>query len=164
MLPACHRNRPDTSLRCRLRLGTVLAVLHRLGTLVVLALVLARREEEALDPHSHDEQRADLKRMITDQRELKARLDQIQAQQAERPAPHLPDPKHYETTIAQARRMTERETHPTWFHAAYADLAGRLARVEDLLEELGASLSLLHTKMEMIIGQLAAAERQDRAE
>ena len=31
---------------------------------------------------------------------------------------------------------------------------------KDLLEELGASLSLLHTKMAMIIGQLVAAERR----
>jgi hypothetical protein len=36
--------------------------------------------------------------------------------------------------------------------------------VEALNEELGASMSLLHSKMEMIIGQLAAYERQDRAE
>ena len=55
--------------------------------------------------------------------------------------------------------MAERETHPTWFQAAYADLAGRLACVEDRLEHLEDSLSLLHSKMETIIGQLAAAER-----
>jgi len=69
------------------------------------------------------------------------------------------DPAKIETSIAQVRRMAERETHPTWFQAAYADLAGRLARVEDRLEHLEDSLSLLHSKMEMIIGQLAAAER-----
>ena len=45
-------------------------------------------------------------------------------------------------------------------HAAYADLAGRLARVEDCLEHLEDSLSRLHSKMEMLIGQLVAAERQ----
>ena len=117
-----------------------------------------------MDPHSHNAQIADLKHMIADQHELNAQLDQMQAPHAEQDAPHLLDPAHYETTIAQARRMTERETHPSWFHAAYADLASRLARVEDLLEELGASMSLLHTKMETIIGQLAAAERQDHAE
>lgn len=113
-----------------------------------------------MDPHNHDAQMGNLERIIAHQREVGERLDQMQAQHAERPAPPLLDPAHYETTIAQARRMTERETHPSWFHAAYADLAGRLARVEDLLEELGASMSLLHTKMETIIGQLVAAERR----
>jgi hypothetical protein len=68
------------------------------------------------------------------------------------------------TTPADLQHMLGRDTYPTWIHAAYADLAGRLARVEDLLEELGASMSLLHTKMETIIGQLAAYERQDRAD
>jgi phage shock protein A len=115
-----------------------------------------------MDPHTHDEQMANLERIIAHQRELGERLDQMQAQHAERPAPPPLDPAHYATTIAQVRRITERETHPTWFQAAYADLAGRLARVEDLLEDLGASMSLLHTKMETIIGQLAALERQDR--
>jgi phage shock protein A len=113
-----------------------------------------------MDPHNHDAQMGNLERIIAHQREVGERLDQMQAQHAERPAPPLLDPAHYETTIAQARRMTERETHPSWFHAAYADLAGRLARVEDLLEELDASMSLLHTKMETIIGQLVAAERR----
>ena len=32
-----------------------------------------------------------------------------------------------------------------------------------MLEDLGASMGLLHTKMETIIGQLAAQERQERA-
>ena len=117
-----------------------------------------------MDPDNHDEQLANLERMVAHPREVGERLDQMQAQHAERPALPPLDPEHYETTMAQARRMTERETHPTWFHAAYADLAGRLARVEDILEELSASMSLLHTKMETIIGQLAAYERQDRAD
>ena len=43
MLPACHLDRLDVSLRLRLRVCTVLAVLNLLGTLLVLALVLARR-------------------------------------------------------------------------------------------------------------------------
>jgi len=43
MLPACHLDRLLASLRCRLRVCTVLAVLNLLGTLVVLVLVLARR-------------------------------------------------------------------------------------------------------------------------
>jgi hypothetical protein len=91
--------------------------------------------------------------------------DAARAQTPEAPAPQTSplrpwDPKDFDTTIAQVRRMAQKDVHPTWFQAAYADLAGRLARVEDLLEDLGASMSLLHTKMETIIGQLAAAERQ----
>ncbi len=43
MLPACHRDRRWASLRLRLQVCTVLAVLNLLGTLLVLALVLARR-------------------------------------------------------------------------------------------------------------------------
>ena len=46
MLPACDLDRLLASLHCRLRVCTVLAVLHLLGTLVVLGLVLARHEEE----------------------------------------------------------------------------------------------------------------------
>jgi hypothetical protein len=42
MLPACDLDRLCASLRCRLRVCTVLAALNLLGTLVVLALVLAR--------------------------------------------------------------------------------------------------------------------------
>jgi hypothetical protein len=85
--------------------------------------------------------------------ETRKRLDQLDRNLA-----------NMDTTIAQVRRMAAKDVHPTWMHAAYADLAGRLARVEALNEELGASMSLLHSKMEMIIGQLAAYERQDRAE
>ena len=32
--------------------------------------------------------------------------------------------------------MTEREKHPTWFQAAYADLAQRMARVDERLDGL----------------------------
>jgi hypothetical protein len=42
MLPTCHLDRLWASLRVRLRVCTVLAGLNLLGTLVVLALVLAR--------------------------------------------------------------------------------------------------------------------------
>ena len=102
-----------------------------------------------MDPHSHDEQLANLDR-------INARLDQIQALKEAQPEAQLPlDPRHYETTIAQVRRMVEREKHPTWVQAAYADLASRLARVEDRLDEMADSLR-------MILGQLAALERQDR--
>jgi hypothetical protein len=40
--PSCHLDRLFASLRVRLRVCTVLAVLNVLGTVVVLALVLAR--------------------------------------------------------------------------------------------------------------------------
>jgi len=120
-----------------------------------------------MDPHEHAEHMVHLDRMLADQRVLHAELQQINARLTPPEEPRgdnsaLPpplDPEQYKTTIAQARRMAERETHPTWFQAAYADLAQRLARVEDRLEHLEDSLSLLHSKMEMIIGQLAAAER-----
>ena len=39
---ACHLERLLASLRCKLRVCTVLAFLNLLGTLLVLALVLAR--------------------------------------------------------------------------------------------------------------------------
>jgi hypothetical protein len=92
---------------------------------------------------------------------IQARVDQIKGHLDSKPPL---DPKDFDTTITQVRRMAQKDVHPTWMHAAYADLAQRLARVEDLLEDLGASMSLLHTKMETIIGQLAIDERQDRAE
>ena len=41
------------------------------------------------------------------------------------------------TTIADVQRWVGRTSHPTWIHAAYADLATRLARVEDGLEQVG---------------------------
>jgi hypothetical protein len=87
-------------------------------------------------------------------------------EQSEAELPHrqtLPlDPQHYETTIARVRRMTEREKHPTWFQAAYADLAQRLVRVDERLDALEASMSLLHAKMEMLIMQRAIEDREAR--
>jgi hypothetical protein len=65
------------------------------------------------------------------------------------------DPERLKTTVAQVRRWAEEETHSNWFLAAYADLAQRLTRVEDRLDEIADSLR-------MILGQLAALERQDR--
>ncbi len=67
-------------------------------------------------------------------------------------------------TPADLERWIGRDSYPTWFHAAYADLAQRLTRVDERLDDLETSMSLLHTKMEMIIGQLAAVERQERQE
>ena len=65
------------------------------------------------------------------------------------------DPAKLKTTVAQVRRWAQEETHPNWVWAAYADLAQRLTRVEDRLDEMADSLR-------MILGQLAALERQDR--
>jgi hypothetical protein len=81
-----------------------------------------------MDPQSHAEQMAHLDRIIAHQREVGERLDQLQAQQAARPAPPPLDPKDFDTTMAQVRRMAQKDVHPTWMHAAYADLAQRLAR------------------------------------
>jgi uncharacterized protein YceH (UPF0502 family) len=41
-------------------------------------------------------------------------------------APSPLDNVHLDTSIAHVRRWSRRETHPTWMHAAYADLAQRL--------------------------------------
>src|SRR5712692_5939898 len=57
------------------------------------------------------------------------------------------------TTPADLQNMLGRDTYPSCIHASYAELAGRLARVEDFLEDLGVSTSLPNTEMEMIIGQ-----------
>jgi hypothetical protein len=67
------------------------------------------------------------------------------------------------TTPADLQQMLGWQSYPTWMHAAYADVTSRLARVEASIEDLGASIGLLHTKMETIIGQLAAQERPERA-
>jgi hypothetical protein len=103
----------------------------------------AKYEQTAADPladaRKHEEQMAELDR-------INASLKQTQA---------ALDPARLKTTVAQVRRWAEEETHPTWIWAAYADLAQRLARVEDRLDEMADSLR-------MILGQLAALERQDR--
>ena len=143
-----------------------------------------------MDPHTHDEQMANLDRMraagVEEQprlERLKAQLDALnakyeqtatdplatahehQAQMAEmdrikaslQETQAALDPAKLKTTVAQVRRWAEEETHPNWFWAAYADLAQRLTRVEDRLDEMADSLR-------MILGQLAALERQDRVE
>lgn len=124
-----------------------------------------------MDPHSHDAQMANLDRIIAHQREVQTSLEQLQTRLeappsptvAQEPPPRPLDPKDFDTTIAQVRRMAQKDVHPTWMHAAYADLAGRLARVETLLEDLGDSMSLLHSKMEMLIMQRAMEDREDSA-
>jgi hypothetical protein len=111
-----------------------------------LETVLAKyREQRPLEEAERQRHIEHLRTLIARQEALNARLQR----------------EDWETTVAQVRRMVDRPTHPTWVHAAYADLAGRLARVEDRLEALEDSLGLLHTKVETIIGQLLADERQD---
>jgi hypothetical protein len=102
---------------------------------------------------AHARHMAEMDAIREQQQETIRRLDALAA-----------DPSPLDTTVTRVRRMAERQTHPTWMHAAYADLAQRIARVDERLDELEASMSLLHTKMEMLIGQLAAQESQSRAE
>ena len=108
-----------------------------------------------LAPHDDEARRAQHQEQMAELARINASLIQTQA---------ALDPEKLKTTVAQVRRWAQLETHPHWLWAAYADLAQRLTRVETFLEELEASMSLLHTKMETMIGQLAASERQDRAE
>jgi chromosome segregation ATPase len=112
----------------------------------VLATKYAMTAEDPLAAHDdearrvrHEEQMAELDRINESLQKTQAALD----------------PAKLQTTVAQVRRWAEEETHPNWFWAAYADLAQRLARVEDRLDEMADSLR-------MILGQLAAYERQDR--
>jgi hypothetical protein len=57
--------------------------------------------------------------------------------------------------------MTDKDTPPTWFQAAFVVLARDLAQVSARLDELEATMSLRHTKMDMLLGHLIASELQD---
>jgi heme oxygenase len=63
--------------------------------------------------------------------------------------------RNLDTTLPQVRQWMDKETFPTWMHAAYADVAQRLERVEHSLGDMAESLR-------MILGQLAALERPER--
>ena len=67
-------------------------------------------------------------------------------------------------TVESVRRMTTQTTFPTWFHAAYVDLAQRVARVESMCEEMGDSLVLIHTRLAEIAMLLAFKDDQGREE
>jgi hypothetical protein len=69
--------------------------------------------------------------------------------------------ERWETTPADLQQMLGRERYPSWFHAAYADLAGRMIRLDEIMIELQDSMSLLHAKMEMLIMQRAIEERRE---
>jgi hypothetical protein len=106
-----------------------------------------------VEPQDHNDLRAQIealeaqyRRTAEDALAINTSLKQTQA---------ALDPERLKTTVAQVRRWAEEETHSNWFLAAYADLAQRLTRVEDRLDEIADSLR-------MILGQLAALERQDR--
>lgn len=77
---------------------------------------------------------------------------------AQGPASTIPLPTPPEPVLADLSSRLGRETYPTWMHAADADVASRQGRLEARIEDLDASVSLLPTKMETIIGQLAARE------
>jgi chromosome segregation ATPase len=121
-----------------------------------------QREQETLQRQHDPLARLDTLRAQEEERRQQDAARQESAERARQDAAR--EAQARQTTVTQARSITERETHPSWIHAAYADLAQRLARAETLLEELGDSMSLLHTKMETIIGQLAIHERLDRGE
>jgi hypothetical protein len=70
-------------------------------------------------------------------------------------------PEDFDTTIDQVRKMVQKDVHPTWMHAAYADLAERMARLEAMFQNLEASMGLLHVKIETLIGHQALGEGQD---
>jgi hypothetical protein len=105
-----------------------------------------RTADDALAGHDAEAQRAR-------HAEQMAKLDRINTSLKQTQA--ALDPARLKTTVAQVRRWAAAETHANWFLAAYADLAQRLTRVEDRLDEMADSLR-------MILGQLAALERQDR--
>ena len=66
-----------------------------------------------MDPHKHDAQMANLDRIIAHQREVQTSLEQLQTRLeapppptiAQEPPPRTLDPKDFDTTIAQVRRM-----------------------------------------------------------
>jgi hypothetical protein len=73
--------------------------------------------------------------------------------------PALPAPlPSYRTTVADLADMRTQTSHPTWFQAAYVDLAERLIRVETQLEDQATTLSLLHGKVEDILAYLIGRE------
>jgi hypothetical protein len=57
--------------------------------------------------------------------------------------------------------MLTHASHPTWFQAAYVDLAQRLIRVETQIEDQVTTLSLLHGKVEDILAYLIGREGED---
>lgn len=112
-----------------------------------------------MEPQDYDELRRTLARIAQHQERLN---------QDHRPMPAMPDLAAVEekarqeaerwaherrSTVAQVRKMLKDKVHPTWIQAAYVDLAQRFERVEARLDEMSDTLR-------MILGQLAALERE----
>jgi hypothetical protein len=93
--------------------------------------------------------------------EQDAAVQRLDALIAERNARPTLKPEDFDTTVDQARWMARKDVHPTWFHAAYADLSSRMERLESGMQELADSLSLLHAKLETLIVHQALGEGQD---
>ena len=92
-----------------------------------------------------------------------ARQQELLARQQALPPPPPLDPAQWRTTVAEARQMAVQDVHRTWFHAAYADVAQRLTKVDERLDELEAAMSLLHGKLETLIMRLAIDEENPEA-
>src|SRR5262245_44037483 len=92
---------------------------------------------------------AALDRMLAEAEARHARLEaqrqeeRLAAQTAQPVSPPV-DPRVWITTVAEARQMVEQDLHRSWFHAAYADVAQRLTKMDERLDDLEATLSLLH--------------------
>jgi hypothetical protein len=97
-----------------------------------------------------------LARQVAHQQELLAR-------QVALPPPPPLDPAQWTTTVAEARQIAEQDVHRSWVQAAYADVAQRLAKMDERLDALEATLSLLHAKMETLIMRLAIDEEDPEA-
>src|SRR5262245_19465380 len=83
--------------------------------------------------------------------EMNARQEERLAAQAARPVPPPLDPAQWTTTVAEVQRWANGATYPSWIHAAYADLVQRLTKMDERLDDLEATMSLLHGKLEMLI-------------
>ena len=92
--------------------------------------------------------------------EMNARQEERLAAQAARPTAPV-DPRAWMTTVAEVQRWANGATHPSWIHAAYADLRQHLTKMDARLDEMEASLSLLHAKMETLIMRLAMDEEEE---
>jgi hypothetical protein len=92
-----------------------------------------------------------------------ARQQELLARQVALPPPPPLDLAQWTTMVAEARQMAEKDVHRSWIHAAYADVAQRLAKMDERLDQLEATLSLLHAKMETLIMRLAVDEESPDA-
>ena len=85
-----------------------------------------RQEERDRQQEEHAEYMA---RMEALKAEQDVSIRELQALRAELNAIPPLKPADLTTTIAQVRSMAQKDVHPTWMHAAYADLVGRMERL-----------------------------------